>query len=200
MNVDKVVEIIEGAVISVERRYQCVQGLILTESDLKCLIYRELYEDLSSPEETTDGDVRGIPLHAEVRWYDDRGKLLIIPDITILEPCDLSIKHGVSFRVKGGKVRYGRLPSKNFEFRGKAIVIEIKFIRERRGISREDILRFEKDVCKIGYLRSLNSALFGILLIFNKTNGGKFLVDQFSERYRNIPYLKIIYGTGNVKL
>ena len=78
--------------------------------------------------------------------YDEEGKLTLVPDITILDPSGMSVKHGVSIRIKDNRLAYGRLPSKGFEFGGKAIIIEIKFEKSKKGISEYTVQKIREDL------------------------------------------------------
>jgi hypothetical protein len=135
-----VIPLIESAIKSIEREYQYNQGLILTEGDLVALIYsrlRGLFQifhpknnsGLHWRMRTQDHHIFASPLHLEAPWYDENGKLTRRPDITILEPKQLSILHAYGDGLK-------LLPSKQFEFGGNAIIIEVKFVRQKSGVTR----------------------------------------------------------------
>ena len=108
---------------------------------------------------------------------------------------------------------FGKLPAKAFEFdRGKAIVIEIKFIKCKNGISATAVKKIKNDLEKISMLMKMHNRpnednnIFGIMVIFNKTNkydqSFELLLPKYgtntninTNKYEN---LTIIYGTGNV--
>jgi hypothetical protein len=187
---------IKRKVCDLEREYQQTKGLILSESDLKCLLFHKLFEDFSQSTPTMNNHITAIALHTEIPWYDRNDKLTLRPDITILNPRYMSILHGVSIE---------RLPSKGFEFGGPTpVVIEVKFVKKKRGISKRDIKEFEKDAEKILCLAErLNSegrtyTLLGVMVIFNKTDQTCPEFSDFLEKYNDTPNLKIIYGTGQV--
>ena len=195
--------IIEQKITEIEEEYQRTQGLILTEDDLKCLLYSKLMQisELSQPRETQDRQIRANSIHTEVSWSDANGRYTIRPDITILEPECLSILHG-----KGSKLP---LPSKQFEAHGKAIVFELKFIRYKSGITlkvfdgkKSSIM---KDYRKIQRLFDILDSqgkpndMFCYFIIFNKTNKKCGEFDRFIERNGESIRHKIIYVTGNVR-
>jgi hypothetical protein len=192
--------IIEAKIKEIEREYQQSQGLILTEDDLKCLLYGKLMEipGLSEKRITLDPNISAHSIHAEVSWYDDNRKLTIKPDITILEPKNLSVLHGC----------YGydaKLPSKQFEFYGKAIILELKFIRNKTGIKSATLEGpIRKDFKKIKRLferlesQSMPDSVFCYFIIFNKTNTRCREFDYFIEQNRESNRHRIIYATGNV--
>jgi len=132
--IDKII----SGISEVEKQYQSNQGLILSESDLKCLIYKELYNVFPEFTKTMDRNIKANSLHTEIPWYDENSKLTIRSVITILNPDKMSIKHGNSIYQKNEFFSYGHLPSKDFQFGGEALVIEIIFIKKKRGISEKD--------------------------------------------------------------
>ena len=192
--------IIEAKIKEIEKEYQQSQGLILTEDDLKCMLYRKLMEipKLSKITRTEDPHIFANSIHTEVSWYDDNRKLTIKPDITILEPKNLSILHGC-FNYDA------RLPSKQFEFYGKAIILELKFIRNKTGIRNATLNGpIRKDFEKIERLfervesQNKPDEVFCYFIIFNKTNIKCKEFDRFIEQNGQSNRHKILYGTGNV--
>lgn len=192
--------IIEQKIAEIEGEYQQTKGLILTEDDLKCLLYGKLMQipELLQPIETQDLEIYANSIHTEVSWYDNDGKLTIKPDITILEPEHLSILH-----------RYGsnlRLPTKQYSFNGNAIIFELKFIRNKTGIRQttfnglimNDYKKIKRLFSKLD-LQYMPESVFCYFVIFNKTNIKCREFDQFieEENGRSNRY-KIIYATGNV--
>ena len=197
---------IEASIRSIEDEYRRNQGLILTESDLAALMYARLQVLFLKPVNksglrwhmhTQDPDVLASPLHLEVPWYDRNGKLKIRPDIIILEPAQLSILH-----------RYGdglRLPSKQFEFAGNAIILELKFIRYKSGITVHALEQITRDFSKVqenlmnarGNTNLLGS-LYCLFVIFNKTDNRCAEFDQYLAEHAEGDWYKYIYGSGKV--
>jgi len=199
---------IEASVRSIEDEYRRNQGLILTESDLAALIYARLQVLFFKPVNksglhwhmrTQDPDVLASPLHLEVPWYDLNGKLKIRPDITILEPAQLSILH-----------RYGdglRLPSKQFEFAGNAIILELKFIRYKSGITVHVLEQIIRDFSKVreNLMNATGNpnppgSLYCLFVIFNKTDNRCAEFDQYLAEHAEGDWYKYIYGSGKVTL
>ena len=191
--------IIEQKITEIEEEYQQTQGLILTEDDLKCLFYSKLMQipELSQQIKTQDQQIYAKSIHAEVSWYDENGNLSIKPDITILEPEHLSILH-----------RYGsnlRLPSKQFEFNGKAIIFELKFIRNKTGITprtfngpiMKDYRKIQRLFAKLAS-QGKPDDVFCYFVIFSKTNIKCREFDRFIEQNGQSNKHKIIYAAGNV--
>lgn len=201
---DTLIEKIVEAIRSLEREYRQNQGLILSESDLKCLIYKKISDLLPQKLPTADDNITGSPLHSEIPFYDENDKLRLRPDITILDPRLMSIKHGISVCFKNGELTYGQLPSKGFEFGGRAIVIEIKFYKSKSGIQYRNMETIKKDVEKISRLRrrdnhhNEDNKIFGMIVIFNKGNKCHKSFHRFLGQYSRKVGLRVIYCEGNV--
>jgi len=207
MNIDQLKHTIENSINQIESEYRITQGMILTEDDLKCCIYRKLsenYPSLIESKDTNDQQIKAPMLHTELSWYDEDGKLTIKPDITILDPKYLSILNG------GDKVK---LPSKQYSFRGDAVLLELKFIRRKKGIITGDLIPLKQskntiyaDVEKIKRLfQKLENQgapydLFCYFVIFNKTDKKCPEFEDFLQRINseaNGKY-KMIYATGDI--
>jgi hypothetical protein len=208
---------IEDIVDSIQSEYRQTNGLILSEDDLKCLIYSKLrfyyclktystwrqqrrQQNINPPclnwrIETLDQGIYANPVHTEIPWYDEQSKLAIRPDITILEPNKLSILPGLDGP---------NLPSKQFQFGGQGIIFELKFIRDIGGIGLKNLADIKKDFNKIDRLfRKLqrqyqSNDLFCYFVIFSKTNYKCREFDEFLLEHREGQYYKLIYKTGNV--
>lgn len=194
---------IKDRIAAIEDEFRENQALILTEDDLKCLLYRELSMifGLSGRRKTQDTGVYGTPIHTEVSWYDREERLSITPDITILEPEHLSILHGIG---KRGKVNLP-LPSKGCRFVGKAITFELKFVRQKGGITPHVVSRIKNDYDKIQVLHDkyvssgLADQLFCFFVIFNKTNNHCRRFAEFLESKKRDSWSEIVYATGKVE-
>lgn len=190
----------------IELEYKQCQGLILSEDDLKCLLYSKISCMTKKNLQTIDINILGCPLHTEIPFYNEKKKLTIRPDITLFEPKNYSIKHSVEFNtLKDDKLIYGHLPSKQFEFGGNCIAIEIKFIKTQRGIQKSNIEKFKNDINKLKIIQRImhkqnsNPKFFGILVIFNKTNRYNSFFLSFLKNYSSDKYIKVIYGSGDVE-
>jgi len=190
---------IESKIYELENEYQNSQGLILTEDDLKCQLYKKLLEidELSKNYPTVDTDILSIPIHTELSWYDDKGLLTIKPDITILDPKNLSILHENRNQKK--------LPSKQYSFSGKAIIFELKFIKNKSGITHETFKsKIKSDIDKINRLftklqkQGAENQFFSYFIVFNKTD---VMYNTFREQFEQEvnDHYKTIYCTGKVK-
>lgn len=200
---------IERLLFNIGNEYRRNQGLILTEGDLAGLIYGRLRGFFISPRHTNksglqwhmrtqDHQIYASPVHLEVPWYDGAGKLKVRPDITILEPNQLSILH-----------RYGRygdgIPSKQFEFAGSAIIMELKFVREKVGITSRTVDAIRDDFNKIcdKLINQANSdtirgRLYCFFVVFNKTDNRCPEFNQYLAEHDGGQWYKYIYCSGKV--
>ena len=201
MQIDSLIPQIDRKIYEIESEYQATKGLILTEDDLKCILYHKLNEidELSEKRETQGPGILANSIHTEVSWYDRNGKLTIKPDITVLEPKNLSILHKC-FEPDS------KPPSKQYEFHGKAIIFELKFIRNKTGIRKTTLnSRIKKDYEKIkGLFSRLKSQgkedeLFCYFVIVNKTDIKCKEFDRYINQNRRKNRYKIFYLTGKVK-
>lgn len=190
---------------SLEKEFQEHKALLLTEDDLKCHVFKRIHSFIPDNTQTIDSDISGSALHSEVKFFDENGKLTLVPDLTVISPVNMSIYHSVEFRITNKGPRYGPLPSKSFEIGGDAIIIELKFCREKTGITEADIASYQTDLDKIKQLQTLvlnrsggRDKLFGIVAIFNKTNLGRSLFEEFMTRNSEVNRINIFYGTGLV--
>ncbi|MDI6727793.1 MAG: hypothetical protein QMD44_02555 [Thermodesulfovibrionales bacterium] len=200
---DEVVLDVERAIDVIARDYYRIKGLILSEDDLKCALYRKLYPIYSEPVPTLDNNITAIALHTEIPWYDENGLLTLRPDISIIDPQRLSILHGIGeYPRRSGAIHY-RLPSKGFEFGGQAIAIETKFVRSFAGISQKHVLSFQKDIDKMQLLcerhnRNSQPNVKGVLVIFSKTANGIHRIDEFKRRNSTLSDIKILFYNAGV--
>jgi hypothetical protein len=198
---EKVLKDIESKVKEIEQIFKRIKGLILSESDLKCLIYHKMYGYFSAPEQTEDEGIKAISLHSEISWFDEEKKLTIRPDITIIDPRNLNIsKNAHNYTITNDGTIKRRKAGKPFYFWGKGIIIEIKFISKKSGVDQKTIDSIGKDVAKYQRLARINDKLLCLLVVFNKTNNGFDLFERNREQWGQIPNLKIIYGSSCMRV
>jgi len=190
---------------NLEREFQAHKALLLTEDDLKCHVFKRIHSFIPDNSQTIDSGISGSALHSEVKFFDEDGKLTLVPDLTIISPSNISIYHSVEFRITNKGPKYGPLPSKSFEIGGDAIIIELKFCRAHVGILESDIVSYQNDLDKIKRLQTLvtnrssgRDKLFGIIVVFNKTDIGKPLFEGFQDRNAEESRIRIFYGSGLV--
>ena len=207
INTGSVFNVISGIIREIETEYQGNQGLILTEDDLKSILYCKLRALFPDKIATMDPGIYASPLHTEVSFFDKHQILKHRPDIVILQPSLLSILHSVEYDLSPiqnnpniKKINYKDCRGKEFEFSGNSIIFELKFCKSRYGINKRQIDSYKKDIAKITELQELainkGFQVAGCVVIFNKTDKKS---DMFKELYSlHNDSLKIFYGTGNV--
>lgn len=174
------------------------KGMILTEDDLKCYLFNKLYSIpyLRKLTPTADPEIIAGRIHAEVSWFNDDELLGDRPDITILEPSDMSILHAVQ--------KDFRLPSKGFHALGNSIVFELKFFREAYGIRQAEVQLVRTDVEKVQRLydkmrrSGYNHFLFGFIVVFAKYSS---VCPEFAgllQEVQSMSNIKLIYRTAGV--
>ncbi|HEY0319473.1 MAG TPA: hypothetical protein VGC66_00730 [Pyrinomonadaceae bacterium] len=185
-------------------------GMILTEDDLQCHLHGRLsrLRAFRYGLPTQDSRVLGFSVHSELTWYDERRKLRIKPDITILEPEEMSIQHGYvspmlePFCSSVSAFHMARpLPSKQYEFGGNAITFELKFARN--GITEYFARLIKQDFKKMMRLfeildrRGEGESIFSYLIIFNKLPQpmSDTPLAQFMNEHGSGPRHKILYKT-----
>lgn len=190
--------------------YSYAPGSILTEDDLKCILFSKLSRlpALRRHRFTRDSYLLGSSVHSEISWYDENRRLGIRPDITIVEPEYMRILQGHAepvidpFCGPFGPVRRARrLPSKQYEIDGKAITFELKFARA--GIDETMFRLIKKDLKKMMRLfdildrRGEGWSVYSYLVIFDRNPRRKrnAALAEFLHEYGVGPRHKILYKT-----
>lgn len=182
---NSIANIVEG----LESSFKTSPGLILTEVDLQCLLYKELYEILEHNIETEEAGIMGSPLHTEIKYYNSERRLSQTPDIVLLDPSQLNIGRNI-------------YSSKKFQFCGSSIAIEIKFCRKKNGISPKDVRLYRGDVEKLIDIHNLHYSIgndaffFGYFIIFSKSSDKCSEFDAFINEYSSHPVIRIFYGNS----
>ena len=190
-------ETIRNIVSEIEQEYRACPGLFLSEDDVKCMLYKKIYEYIDRTPQghlrpTVQERILASPLHAEIKYLDASGKLSIRPDITVLDPQCLSITES------SGDIEIGR---KGFVFHGSATAIEIKFCKSRTGINRRFVDRIRGDCAKLeeikGRLFSENDASFkGAVVVFNRTSKKDASLNALLRDYEKNADINVFYATA----
>lgn len=192
------IEEIASCVAEIEREFQQTPGLILSEDDAKCILFGQIQSKLVAQRQhrlqTADPNIFASPLHTEIKFLDQNGKLTIRPDITLVDPSDLSLnqsRDGFSIQRKG------------FVFFGSAIAIEIKFCKAKRGITDPFVASVRNDCEKLIELRTRHypatelPTFKAIVVVFNRSNlcsqGFASLRAEFSAPNST----QLLYATAN---
>jgi len=199
----RVIELIIEKIDEIEREYQHNKAMILTEDDLKCHLFRKLYDIYDKDLPTMDAGITASPVHSEVTYYNSKGVLYYRPDIAILNTQSLSILHGIEYNFNCNHANFRNLPSKDFQFGGNSIIFELKFCRNKNGISAKHIQSYMKDIEKIKAIQKLNlensdgrNNVYGFFVLFNKTNKYCSALNNIFES--EVDNMKIVYKTGKV--
>lgn len=161
-------------------------ALLLTEEDLRCQIYSRLRErfDLTRLVPTADRDVQGAALHCDISWFDPDGYLYHRPDITILEPENLSIRRPLDTNLV-------TLPSKGANFVGRALIAEIKFHRHLAAPTEKWLGEVADDLRKvIGLMGRHGETLVAVMVVFSRYRRHIATIEGLLQlRSEGIPYL-----------
>lgn len=181
--------------------YRRSKALILSESDLKCLIYNKLLEidELAELKRIKEGEYLSNSIHTELSWYDDEGRLAIVPDITLINPRNLSISNNLNYVDLS-------LPSKQYSFKGNSIIFELKFIKNSSGLTeyefinkiKEDFKKINKLFRRIEEQDGNTDEVFCYFVIFNRYENKCDEFEQFLVANKEGPQHKIIYVSGEI--
>jgi len=155
---------IETEVLNVGADLFNQKALILTESDLKCLIYKELtvIQSLETPNPnlTQDGFISSC-IHTELSWERAGGGYLDTPDFTLQEPGYFSCT-----AVMPGHPAVN-LPHKQVHGLGNdSIIMELKFFRKDSicGIG----ARVAHDINKVLRIQQGNNNMHAYIILFSR--------------------------------
>lgn len=201
-NIETIYDNVLKAIDIVGERFKNYKGLIVTESDLKCQLYSELRQFIREDLKTNDPGILGTPLHTEVPFYNpDESNYANMPvDIVIFDPSEFSIIKDPKFRFENGEITNG-LPGKKYRTLGDTILIELKFNKQKNGITKSFNNSILKDIEKLETIINFNSnkVMKGISVIFNKTdNVCKEFENEVLKPIRN--NIDVIYKSSNLEL
>lgn len=183
------------------------KALILTEVDLQCQLYMKLSEInlLNDISETDDGFTTN-KIHTEISWYSDnnRDRLSIRPDITLLEPENLRI----TTRFDGTP-----LPTKGLESIDGGIIFELKYDRNLQTISEKTFDGIIKDIQSYEtiynrfQMNGIGHLIYGYFVLFIKSTQSEInmrkinrLLHEFEIRNLNENNCKFIYRFIDVNI
>ncbi len=166
--------------------YRANPGIILTETDMQCLLYKKLLEIdiLSQLYDTKDG-YKTYAIHTELSWFDLDRKLTLKPDITILMP---------EYLIVTSKKEID-MPRKGCEFSGGGIIFELKFNRCKSMNSFTKSVK--QDLEKIDELQTIHPSATCYFVWFNKYNVESEEINDLIAEHNNFRK-KIIYIKGSI--
>lgn len=181
---------ITSTINEILKDFGCFPSKYLTESDARCLLFNLLMQNdiFSELKPTADKDLsQSIPLHTEVRWYGDSGKLKYRSDIVIIEVSSLRVKEKM------------KLPSKGFSFNKFSAIIEIKLRRINGDPDKKFIEKIKADIKK---LKNIKKKIDGVwdfipfLLILDKKNNIQHSINSLSNKADSSNNLQIFYKSS----
>jgi len=131
----------------------------LTESDVQCDLVSKL-KDIDGLNQlyNTKDQSKSAPIHTEIRWYGQSGKLKFRSDIVILDINTLRVKE-----------KFFRLPSKGYIFNEPKAIIEIKFRRINGESDNKFIQKINEDIDRIKKIKEeVNGTYPCFLVILDK--------------------------------
>ncbi len=179
-------EDINSKIQELANEYRANPGIILTETDMQCLLYKKFLEIsiLNTLDDSKDG-YKTYAVHTELSWFDISGKLTLKPDITILIPDYLTVtKHkNINF------------PTKGYVFEGGGIIFELKFNRYK---SMKSFIKYIKqDLEKIDRLLEIHPSTTCYFVWMNKYNVDDTIIDMLLREHRGYRK-KLIYLKGSI--
>lgn len=142
-------ERINACISAATALFERMPHIFLTEDDLRVHLCRYLLEHFGSEEQTRDG-LSSIPLHTEVRWYGNDGRLRIRSDIVLMDVSSLYVSRlNALSRV---------LPSKGYGFHIPKAIIELKLRRTNGPSDAKFLESIDADVCKLKRLQGVFGA------------------------------------------
>ena len=186
MNIGDALKKVDLALGRLSRKFIRNPALILTESDLKCLLFSSLATNFLQLEPTADGGILGTALHTELSWFNGDNHLRYHPDISIIDPQNLSIIHGAG----------DELPRKGARFFGSAILIELKFCHEKSGVSQSILSDIQADFLKLRNIAALNNDTSRGAKIFGRV----VLFSRYSPNSDELAELERTQGQGDIQL
>lgn len=181
---------IEKKIDEIGEFYNENKAVILTETDLQCILYQKLLEieSLRKIKKTNnDEDFRTHSVHTEISWFDDKGRLTMKPDISLIDPSNITIENGRQSI---------KMPTKGFYFIEGGIIFELKFNRNRSCT--KFLNEIKKDFEKFKKLKQLNDEIFCYFVVFNKRDNKNKDFEEFLIRNASSSTHKLIHKSANI--
>ncbi len=150
---------IKTAIVNLINDFKGYPDKYLTESDVRCVLVNELMKIPEFNEiQNTEDNSKSIPVHTEIRWYGQSGRLKWRSDIVIIDVSTLKVTNDLF-----------RLRSKGFSFNQPKAIIEIKLRRKNGESNSTFIVKVKKDIEKLDRIREeIGGDYFCGLVIFDK--------------------------------
>jgi len=168
--------------------FECYPDKYLTESDVRCFLFKRLveFQEFIQIRPTEDGSF-SIPLHTEVRWYGNSGKLKWRSDIVVVDVSSLRVKNNMF-----------RLPSKGYGFNKPLAIIEIKLRRVKGPSDNIFIKKVREDIKKLNsIIREVPGNYSCYLIVLDKKNDIGEILQKISKEHEIKCFYK--YSGNNFK-
>jgi len=201
--------IVEDCIKTVKFEFEQNPYNFLSEGDVQCRLFLELYQrkELSRLEETRDGR-KIIPLHSEVTYFDESGKKLSKHiDISAFNPQSAEV-YSQNRRCTGlmlsrkRRVKPSRRLSKGYQFGDSYFLIEIKLNRGNWS-KNETEKKWRRDLEKLAKLRrrlvnevwktTEEQECIFVSILFDKR--AHFSRDEIKSLEEEYPGIKLVYAT-----
>ncbi|NVM53146.1 MAG: hypothetical protein HWN66_05545 [Candidatus Helarchaeota archaeon] len=152
----------------------------LTEEDIRSFLYSLLLRDFGDIRKCEDSTI-SIPMHCEVRWYGNSGKLKYRSDIVIIDTSTLRTDYR----------SFSKYPSKGYGFNKPKAIIEIKLRRQIKESDKSFKEKIINDRIKLNAIRDEIGKEFSTYIIaFDKRKNLRFKTNNTNEHkeYYVYPY------------
>ncbi len=172
-------QVVEQKIKYLIAEFKAYPEKFLTEDDIRCYLYHLLLEEFNDIQTCKDNS-KSIPIHAEVRWYGNSGRLKFRSDIVVIDISSLRTSD-----------KTFKLPSKGYAFNKPKVIIEVKLRRKNGKSNNRFKTEIERDRNKLRNLREeVENGFASFLLIFDKKNNMNLMANsrQDYKEYYIYPY------------
>lgn len=159
----------------------------LSEGDVECHLFMKLFKEhnLSKLKTTEDGQLIS-PLHSEVRYFNEQGKLLFQVDISSIDPQYTDV-----YSKKVREKRKRPMLAKRYAFDKSHFSIEIK-LNKGAWSKNYTYNLWKKDLEKLKDIKSRNSTMLCFSLLLDRRC--HFTERDLVELRNSYPEIEIVYG------
>jgi hypothetical protein len=156
-----------------------------SESDVKCRLIMTLlqHKAISSPKQSFDKKLIS-PLHTEVSYFDDEGRLFFHVDVSAVDPAYTNVY---------SNLRTGRIKlSKGYRADVCYFAIELKMNKQKK--KKRMLEMWEKDMAKLVNIRTRNRFLTCFSVLFDKKPNNAITENEFEDLRIRYPQIKLAYA------
>jgi len=180
-------KIAEECILQLLGEYEKNPYNFFSESDVKCRLFTLLFQnkDMRAMSKTIDGKLTR-PLHTEIAYFDDEGRLVFRVDLSAVDPAYTDVY---------GSLKHGRIRlAKGYRADVCYFAIELKFNKRSK---KENMLRiWEEDMMKLVDIKTRNPYLTCFSVLLDKKNNA---IDEkeLQDIKTKYPGIKIAYSNMN---